>query len=276
MPGWNGTSYVPLTIDPTGDGMVWLWILLVLLLLCLFAFFMMRSKNICGGKKLGEFFDEVHDIESSRRSEEQTSPPSAKASSRKSARLPSRKRFSLMPAPPAAVIEGNAAVPKVGKFSKPVAKQRLVTQPARSGPDAEEVKSKYRWDVDVGKYFWTKTGGGGGGAFNVAWGKQGATCSTPIVVKDTVTLEQDESIGGGSSSAAPVKRKFRRPTTGGGVQMTDRSRCGSQSFFRTFSKLGGGGAKKMAPVPEAVNAESVGTARMSARDRVGSQVSAQF
>ena len=53
------------------------------------------------------------------------------------------------------------------------------------------MQANYRWDVDVGKYYWKRSGMGASGALNVGWGNKGGTSSTPIVVKETVEIEND-------------------------------------------------------------------------------------
>lgn len=101
--------------------------------------------------------------------------------------------------------------PRRGKLTTPGSAKTRKKPSAQLPPEREvqEVSSKYRWDVDVGNYYW-KRGAGAGGALSVGWGKKGGTSSTPIVVNQMVTVEAEPGrahLGGGAEGEAANQRK---------------------------------------------------------------------
>ena len=141
---------------------------------------------------------------------------------------------------PTNVVPGRAHLPqpKKGRVARPQTMRRPVGGQTPEAPIVEDVQSKFRWDVDVGKYFWQGSGGGTGGALNVAWGGKGGTASTPIVVKDAVSIEGDLGAPG-----KPRTKRVMQRTMGGGLEklFSIRGR-GSTSHGTSFSRSGGAAA----------------------------------
>jgi hypothetical protein len=96
---------------------------------------------------------------------------------------------------------GGPAPPPAQRLIAPAAQTRAPTGPVAPGLVVGEAASKYRWDVQVGNYFW-KRGAGAGGASAVDWGRKGGTSSTPIVVKQMVTIQD-------AGGAAPARHATR-------------------------------------------------------------------
>jgi hypothetical protein len=236
MPSSPPTPGLPLVNDtnlaivagPGEADLAWLWVLLLLLLLCCFmvAFFKLRSRR--SASKLEKLFDEIgEDLEAPPALTDEFVPPPRASLVEPVAQAPPPRRSSAAPPakppeppPPTTdygrvfepdmpimpeVAQARFSQPDRKQIARPTGKKRVVSpQPATSAGSVEEVKSKFRWDVDVGKYFWG--GGGASGAMNVSWGKSGGTASTPIVVKNTVTVED---LAGGAAvpdAASPDRR----------------------------------------------------------------------
>jgi len=128
-------------------------------------------------------------------------------------------------APPGTMPElvGGPAPPPAQRLIAPAAQTRAPAGPVAPGLVVGEAASKYRWDVQVGNYFW-KRGAGAGGASRVDWGRKGGTSSTPIVMKQMVTI-QDAGGAAPARNATPAKKVVKAMGMGGasrpsGAEMT--------------------------------------------------------
>jgi hypothetical protein len=140
---------------------------------------------------------------------------------------PKPKPQGAPPVPPPAVRPTRPPVAKAPGRGAPTA-----VPPSAEGvlaPQSTACASKFRWGVDVGHYYW-RGGGGAAGPMNVGWGKKGATCSTPRVLNEIVTLESNAAAAQPSPRDQPM-RTHKRSTASGEPKRTETSRGerGSQS-----------------------------------------------
>ena len=167
------------------------------------------------------------------------------------------------------VVAGGAAAmlppPQRRQLSKPQSQQRLVSKPSGQELKIEDVQANYRWDVDVGKYYWKRSGMGASGALNVGWGNKGGTSSTPIVVKETVEIENDLA-----AAAAPRDKKVVKRSKEGALTRLQRSMSGR---FRGPSMCADDSA---ASEGTASTMSASGSASTSAADVVEGEISGGF